>query len=129
MDFNTKIEAVRASFPTVQGDWLHDEEEILSKNFKYEGEYIWDETKGFFKEAKEDIPRYGPDDGTWAEGGGIWGWIKHFRWNLNFMFFGVPWIVVMMLCVTWNLFCNIGWFKWWAGGNFWLMGNSIYLLV
>ena len=56
------------------------------------------------------------------DAGGVWGFIKQFRWNINFFIVGIPYIFVMIACVIWNLVMNIFWFKGWAGGNFWLLG-------
>ena len=93
----------------------------------YEWNDIQNKAADFGKERAEDIPQYG--NGTWPEGSGLWGFIKHFKWNLNFFIIGIPWVLIMIACITWNFYMNIAWFKWWAGGNFWLMGNTIFLII
>jgi len=34
----------------------------------------------------------------------------------------------MLACLIWNLVMNIAWFKGWAGGNFWLLGQTFFLI-
>jgi len=73
--------------------------------------------------------------GEWAgyengdEGGGAWGFLTHYRWNINFFTVGLPYLVIMAACLIWNLVMNIAWFKGWAGGNFWLLGQTFYLIT
>lgn len=67
---------------------------------------------------------YDKGDGAdnYNESGGAWGFLKHYRWNINFFTVGIPYVFVMFACLIWNLVMNIAWFKGWAGGNFWLLG-------
>jgi len=65
---------------------------------------------------------------TWDESGGAWGFLQHYRWNINFFTVGLPYIVIMFACLIWNLVMNIAWFKGWAGGNFWLLGQTFFLI-
>jgi hypothetical protein len=67
-------------------------------------------------------------ESQWDEGGGAWGFVKHYRWNINFFSVGLPYLVIMLACLIWNLVMNIAWFKGWAGGNFWLLGQTFYLI-
>lgn len=41
----------------------------------------------------------------------------------------MPWLFVLMVIFGWNLYVNIAWNKWWAEGNFFLMGNTIYIIT
>ena len=42
---------------------------------------------------------------------------------------GLPWLFLLLVVGGWNLYVNIWWNKWWAEGNLFLMGNSIYILI
>lgn len=44
------------------------------------------------------------------------------------MWIGIPYAVVELICVSWNLIMNIDFNKGWAGGNIWLVGNTLQLL-
>lgn len=52
-----------------------------------------------------------------------------FRWIINAALIGVPWILISYTGVMWNIVCNVVMNHWWAGGNFWLVGNSIFALL
>ena len=41
---------------------------------------------------------------------------------------GVPWLFVIGSIGFWNLYVNISWNKWWAEGNLFLMGNTLYII-
>lgn len=63
---------------------------------------------------------------TW---GGFAKFLLKIRWILNVVFFAVPWILIGIVGVIYNLYFNIFWNKIWAGGNYYLMANTIFLLV
>lgn len=52
-----------------------------------------------------------------------------FRWVFNAAFVGIPFMFISYIGIMWNLVCNIVMNHWWAGGNFWLVGNSIFALL
>lgn len=41
----------------------------------------------------------------------------------------VPWTILGLALIGFNLFCNIGLNEGWAGGNLWLIGNTVYLIL
>ena len=51
---------------------------------------------------------------------------RHFRWWCNFWILGVPWAVIAALSVFWNWHFNVYWNYMWAGGNIFLVGNTIF---
>jgi len=48
---------------------------------------------------------------------------------LNIIFIAVPWTILGLLLIAWNLFLNIDFNKGWAGGNLWLIFNTCYLII
>ena len=52
-----------------------------------------------------------------------------FRWVFNAAFIGLPWMFLSFNGMIWNLVCNVIMNHWWAGGNFWLVGNSIFAII
>ena len=52
-----------------------------------------------------------------------------FRWVFNAAFIGLPWLVISTIAFEWNIVCNTIMNHWWAGGNFWLVGNTIFGLL
>lgn len=51
------------------------------------------------------------------------------RWILNLVFFAAPWIVIGFAGVIFNMYFNIAFNKIWAGGNWFLMANTLFLLL
>jgi len=51
------------------------------------------------------------------------------RWIINFWVTGIPYLVYCLIAIAYNLFVNIIENNWWAEGNIFLMGNTIYLLT
>lgn len=49
------------------------------------------------------------------------------RWIINGWVVGVPFLCFLVVVWVWNLYVNIFWNKWWAEGNLFLMGNTIYI--
>lgn len=56
----------------------------------------------------------------------IWMFLKIFRWLLNLVFVAIPWGVVAQIFLIWNIWFNIKWNFLWAGGNVFLLINTIY---
>ena len=59
----------------------------------------------------------------------IWQRLLIFKWIINMWVVGVPWVFVIAVIGFWNLYVNISWNKWWAEGNFFLMGNTLYIIT
>jgi len=51
------------------------------------------------------------------------------KWIINLWVVGVPWVFVLVAIYGWNMYVNIFWNKWWAEGNVFLMGNTIFILT
>ena len=52
-----------------------------------------------------------------------------FKWLINLWTVGVPWGFVLLALFGWNMYVNIWWNKWWAEGNLFLMGNTLYIIA
>ena len=48
---------------------------------------------------------------------------------LNMVFIALPWTVFGLALIGWNLFLNIDFNEGWAGGNLWLISNTVYLIL
>lgn len=56
-------------------------------------------------------------------------WLYYFRYIINIWFIAVPWTVLGLLCVIWNLYFNIDFNHFWANGNMWLVITTVYILL
>lgn len=46
----------------------------------------------------------------------------------NVIFIVLPLAIINVAALVYNFYFNIDWNNWWAGGNLWLILNSVYLL-
>lgn len=53
----------------------------------------------------------------------------YFRWIINLWVDAVPWTIISIMLMMWNIMVNILWNKWWAGGNLFLIGTTMYHLI
>ena len=51
------------------------------------------------------------------------------KWIVNLWLVGVPWGFALLALFGWNMYVNIFWNKWWGEGNFFLMGNTLYIIA
>jgi len=68
----------------------------------------------------EKIPVYGHKIHQIA----TWLWIFRYYFNLGFV--AIPWTIYYVIMMGFNIYVNIAWNKWWAGGNIFLVANSAY---
>lgn len=54
--------------------------------------------------------------------------MKYYRWAINAAVVGVPWFLTATTALIYNIYFNIEYNRWWAWGNYWLLGNTFYLL-
>lgn len=50
------------------------------------------------------------------------------KWILNLWTVAVPWCVLLVVIFGWNVFVNIFWNKFWAEGNLFLVGNTMFII-
>lgn len=51
------------------------------------------------------------------------------KWVINAWVVGIPWFIYSAAAVIWNIYFNIDFNKWWAQGNFFLIGNTLYIII
>ena len=51
-----------------------------------------------------------------------------FRWVINIFIFGIPWLIISFLLMAYNIVINSWINKGWAYGNFWLLGNTFFVI-
>lgn len=52
-----------------------------------------------------------------------------FRWVINTVLIGFPWVVWSVLLVVYNIVFNAWLNKWWAKGNIWLLANTYFAII
>lgn len=87
----------------------------------------------FEEEIQEEIPSIDAIEKESEELGGLtwsnwWEWLLYFRWIINAIFIGLPFVAYEVFSITWNLVLNIWFNRWWAGGNLYLIVNTVYFL-
>jgi len=86
-------------------------------------ESFHDEFKSF-----DDIEREYEDLGG-VNFNNIWDWVIFFRWIINAVFIGLPFTGYLVFSLGWNVVLNIAFNRWWAGGNLYLVINSLFNLI
>jgi hypothetical protein len=76
----------------------------------------------------EGLPDYNPSRDL-ANDTNIWDWISYYKYQLDVWLIGFPFTIIACLGLGWNLFFNIDWNKGWAGGNYWLIANTIWAVI
>jgi len=57
----------------------------------------------------------------------VWEYISYFKWVFNFLFLGIPWMLLCIALVVADIWVNISINEWWADGNVFLIANSLFL--
>ena len=96
-------------------------------------EKIEDDGQELLEELEDDVPvkEYDNFVANLVLGTHIFDFKKAFetfRWVFNFVFIFIPYFVISIACFSWNVVLNISFNKLWAGGNLWLVGNTLFLL-
>ena len=55
----------------------------------------------------------------------MWEWVGVFKYIINIWLIAIPWGLLGLLGVGFNVFINIDFNKWWAEGNVYLMASTI----
>ena len=74
---------------------------------------------------EDEFPNYYKE---WYEIDSVWQFVLVFRWLLNLVFIAIPWAILSQLFMAYNLWFNIKWNFLWAGGNVFLLANTLYAL-
>jgi hypothetical protein len=104
--------------------FIDDEE----KRFYDDVDYYENEFYEYEDEFKDDMEYIYEKEETepFSDFDTILDYVKHYRWLGNFWIFGVPWFIIAAASNDWNLFFNIEYNYWWAGGNLFLVWNTIF---
>lgn len=78
-----------------------------------------------YERIEDEFPDYGYE---WNHLHSFWTFLKVFRWILNLIFLALPWMLVAQIFMLYNLWFNIKWNFLWAGGNVFLLINTIYMI-
>ena len=64
---------------------------------------------------------------AWSKSTDIFQFFKGFGWTLNFFFVALPWLLVLLVLNSINIYLNMHFNHNWAQGNFFLISNTFYL--
>ena len=75
----------------------------------------------------EGLPEY---DFTALNGDSdVGNWAYYYKYIFNVWLLAVPFTLLGAVCVAYNVYFNFEWNKMWASGNYWLIANTIYLVI
>lgn len=103
--------------------WEEQEEEINRIYLKpLEDEVVDDLDKG--------VELIYPDAGEYvSQQHNFFAYLYFFRWVFNLIFVAFPWVFFSQLMIAFNIFFNIWFNQMWADGNWFLVFNTIFLIV
>jgi hypothetical protein len=78
-----------------------------------------------YEKIEDEFPDY---EYEWNHMHSFWRFLGVFRWIINLIFIALPWMFVAQLFMMYNLWFNIKWNFLWAGGNVFLLVNTIYMI-
>ena len=65
----------------------------------------------------------------WRRSDTLWNFFMVFRWLLNLVLIGFPWTFLAQIFFAWNIMFNAKWNFLWAGGNVYLLANTVYAYI
>ena len=88
----------------------------------------------FQHDFEEEVPSIDAIEQEYKDLGGVtwdnsWEWLLFFRWVINALFVGVPFTIYSTFSVLWNIFLNFKFNRMWAGGNVYLIFNTVFMIV
>lgn len=102
------------------GDKIKDEFNYL------EDEFLDDYDTTEMKNEITEIQKHGLPGSYSIVGAWLFKLVIAFRWLINTIFIGVPWMFLAITAIVYNVGFNIMWNKWWAKGNIWLFSNTLF---
>lgn len=56
-------------------------------------------------------------------------YMYYFRWIINLWIDAIPWTIATLVLLGFNIYLNIAWNRWWAGGNIFLILGTAYHVI
>lgn len=91
--------------------------------------FVDDLTDEVEEEIKETVVDELDVRDMWDDTDSLWTFFLIFRWLLNLVFIATPWIFFSQIFFAWNVLFNAKWNFLWAGGNVYLIANTIYAYI
>lgn len=108
-------------------NWVDDYER--HGNYGEEMKYLDDDIQGIEKELGDDFDDEVNAYQIYKRSDTLWKAFMGFRWILNMITIGIPWTFVSQIFFAWNVLFNAKWNFLWAGGNVYLIANTVYAYV
>lgn len=108
-------------------NWLDDYEN--TGNYGEELKTIDDDIQGIERELVDDFDDEVNVYSIYRRSDTIWTAFMAFRWVLNFIFIGIPWTFISQIFFAWNVLFNAKWNFLWAGGNVYLIFNTVFAYI
>ena len=68
------------------------------------------------------------DNADLPEEASFWEYLVYYKYLINVFAISFPWFLFAAFCVVWNLYFNIKWNRFWAGGNIYLIMSTLFLM-
>ena len=135
-DLSLKFEQFRAPRPTVgnEDDWWSTDNfwdwSWEDPQYDWGGDYYdpyYNDNGFYWGDVWEGLPEYNSSD-LYGDTNPI-DYILYYKYIINLVVFTIPYCIIGVSAVVWNLWFNIDFNRTWAEGNWWLITNTVYLLI
>jgi hypothetical protein len=107
--------------------WVDDYEK--TGTFGEEVKELDDDIQGIETELVDDFEDEVNVKAMWKRSDSLWNFFLVFRWLLNLFILGFPWTFCAQIMFAWNIMFNAKWNFLWAGGNVYLLANTVYAYI
>lgn len=100
--------------------WDYDTDDYYDP-YENDNEFEWDD-------IYEGLPEY--DQANDLDENADWlDYVEYYRYVADVAFIAIPWTIIAILCIGWNVWFNWAWNELWASGNWWLVVNTVYIII
>ena len=129
------VEAIK---PLVKYWYIDDNGDYVYDDYDYEPDYWEYDDYDYYDPYENDndfywddlyvgLPEYDTND--LDEDAGVVDWVEYYQYIFDLAFIAIPWTIIAILCIGWNVWFNWAWNELWASGNWWLVLNTAYILL
>ena len=124
------IKELGEDISNTEPDWVHNIQDEIVNDLKPINKPFQGIESDIEDEADTLLEDVYPDAEDWlADNHDLVTYFSYFRWIVNFLFVGIPWVAVSVIMCILNIVFNTVFTGGWADGNFFLILNTAYLLI
>jgi len=80
-----------------------------------------------FEDLFSGFPKYDPDE--IPEDADFLHVLYYYKYLINIIGIAIPWTIIVVALIVYNIYFNINWNRFWAGGSPWLIFETVFLIL